>query len=335
MAVRLLAGPFDTTVTDDQPADLVIQAVPRMWIPGSGVMMSTVTGQGGWYVANLGMMTLDGRVCDRGNEPMGYEGWWPAKQRVVQSNWYAGDGKRELMYDQITFAQEYTGPETIPGFVTASYIRLADRRLRYSSSPDGAHSFRALLNDGVTEVQEGPPPPWSGITTSGRVHPGRSETEVFVEASAYRNNVQAAFYDTVKQVWSSPVYYLGVSCYSLVYSTDFGVIVTGHNSVSDPELDGKSNQIRIWSLEVEPTIVTPVERMSGTVKSGQVVTYRVRVTGAHNDPASEELIDWTITGPGTLLDPQTLTDANGYATTRVQYRLGDTGNSVVTATLSC
>jgi len=334
MAVRLLAGPFDTTVMDNQPADLVIQAVPSMWVPGSGVMLSSVTGQGGWYVANLGMMTLDGRVCDRGNEPMGWEGWWPAKQRVVQSNWYAGDGTRELMYDHITFAQEYTGPETIPGLQrNAPYIRLPDRRLRYSAV--GAHSFRALLNDGVTEVPEGPPPPWTGTMTSGRIHPGRSETEVFVTVSVYGNNVQAAFYDTVRREWSSPVYYFGVKCYSMVYATDFGVIVTGHNYVSDPELNGKSNQIRIWSLEVEPTIITPVERVLGTVKSGQVVTYRVRVTGAHNDPAPGELIDWTMVGPGTLLDPQTLTDANGYATTRVQYRLGDTGNSVVTATLSC
>jgi hypothetical protein len=66
-----------------------------------------------------------------------------------------------------------------------------------------------------------------------------------------------------------------------------------------------------------------------------VVTYRVRVTGAHNDVAEGELIEWSLTGVGVILDPQTVVDASGYATTRVRYWLNDVGDSVVKATLSC
>jgi len=60
------------------------------------------------------------------------------------------------------------------------------------------------------------------------------------------------------------------------------------------------------------------------------------VTGAQNDPAEGELVDWTLEGAGTLLDPQSKTDVDGYAITKVQYPVVEIeGSSVITASVTC
>lgn len=96
-----------------------------------------------------------------------------------------------------------------------------------------------------------------------------------------------------------------------------------------------STGIRVWALEVHPTKLSDVEVVAGQVKSGQVVTYRVRATGRQDDPAEGELIEWAVSGAGTLLTAQSRTNATGYATAKVQYGVDETGNSVVEATLAC
>jgi hypothetical protein len=334
VAVRLLAGPIPTRYPG-AAKDLVITVTPIMWIPGSGGMMGQ-SFVSGWDDVPIGIMTLDGVFCDRCNAFLGFAGWWPAKQLVVQQAWEYQSGvlEGELQYDPITFAPERAEPPPVtPSPIRYQpYVKLADRRLMFEPVYLPATSFMAEVN-GVL-IPEGPPNPFSP-NTRGRVHPGRSDTEVFVAESTFGPSVRCIFYDTVTRQWSSPLYTIGMSCYGLVYATDFGVLVSVHTWAEDPTLEGKSSQVRVWSLEIDPTTMTPVEVIEGPARVGQVVAYRVRVTGDHEDPAVDELVEWAIEGIGTLLEPQSRTDAEGYASTQVQYGVYEAGDSTIEASLSC
>jgi len=46
-------------------------------------------------------------------------------------------------------------------------------------------------------------------------------------------------------------------------------------------------------------------------------------------------VNWTLTGAGQLLQHQSETDDEGFATTQVQYQLAETGPSVVDASVTC
>lgn len=336
------------------PATLVVEVTTVTWWPGVGLIAEG--SPGGFYSSYVGIMTLDGRFCDRSNSGLDYAGWWPAKSALVQIVGHSFSSPRvgqfELIYEPIVFTPERSGPyEGDPvnhPLYLKQYVKLADRCIFYEpngtsiSTPEGPryeHSFRVVV-DGVEIDGEGPPHPFTGQGGStGRLHPGRSDTEVFVTAYSIQGDTQAAFYDTATKTWSSPVYRIGMVCYGgLVYCSDFGVMVSTHNWVSNPDELGsrtQSNQLRVWSLEVNPTIMTDVEVAEGEVKSGQVVTYRVQVTGDQDDPAEGELVNWFLTGAGFLLTMQSKTDEDGYATAQVQYGVAETGESKVEATLIC
>ena len=338
MSVRQLAGPFNTTTVGALP-DAVIEINPTMWLPGIGMLaMGPI---GGRYAYSAGIMTLDGLFCDRGNEVLSNPAYWPAERRLVRTpSFYPYDDTSEFTYEPITFARERTGPllPKIEGHALANrrYIKLADRALIFQ--PDYAgwegyiNPFKIVVN-GAIVGSEGPP----GPIGHGDVMPGRTETEIFVSSTGWETPPlsRGRFYNTETQVWASPVFYWSKRFYSLLYATDYDVFVSMENWVSTPELQGKSNQICIWSLEVDPTIVGPVELLQGQIKSGQIVTYRTQVLGDRNDPAEGELLDWTLTGDGTLLTMQSRTDAQGYATAQVQYGVGESGTSVVEASLKC
>jgi hypothetical protein len=123
------------------------------------------------------------------------------------------------------------------------------------------------------------------------------------------------------------VYLISEPADYLLFAPEYGVMVSG-------KVVGDTMTMWVWSLEVHPTILTDPEAMAET-KSGQVVPYRVRVMGDDNDPAVGELVDWQLIGAGMLLDIQSKTDDDGYATTRVQYGLAETGESVVKASVLC
>lgn len=359
MAVRLLAkftcslnAPASGTAHTGVGSEVSVVPQPSVvtWWPGVGLIAEW--GRGGWYDMPMGVMTLDGRYCDRSDELMG-DCYWPARNTIVKyTRFYRGGGVTddvEFFFEPIAFTPQHVGPPQ-PPFTTVlygrSYIKLADRGIFFY--PIGKviidpklgytyeHSFRVVI-DGVEVEPEGPPAPFG--TSGGIARPGRSETEVVVVEDGYSTkDPKAIFYDTVNKVFTSPVYHFGINCYNApVYATDWGVFVTGHNYVSNPDeiTHDQANQIRIWSLEVHPTILLVPEVFKGEVKSGQVVTYRVKVTGDQDDPAEGELINWLVTGAGLLLTAQSKTDADGYATALVQYGLAEVGPSTVGATLTC
>lgn len=356
MSLRLLAM-FNMNVASSgkEETPVIVQATLNTWWPGVGLIAhwSEQVFSGIWYAVPLGVMTLDGRFCDRSEETLIAWGWWPAKNTFVfWDSFFMGDDVQGHWYDDVEFVLEpimFTPDHVSPppyathpsGGATHPldgryHAKLADRSIFYDGQYGSGPSFRVVV-DNVEVAREGPERIFEG---GARLHPGRSETEVFVGGygSTYDHITQGAFYDTVTKQWSSQVFTIGVPARgTLIYVPEYGVLVSDHSYVVDPTLEGKSSQIRIWSLEVEPTILTPPEVVEGEVKSGQVVQYRVRLMGDHDDGAEGELVDWSIAlgSAGSLLEVQSKTDRDGYATTRVQYDIGEVGESVVEASLRC
>ena len=240
-------------------------------------------------------------------------------------------GGAELVYEPMAFCfqnAEPPGANPVTGIpVYTNYVKLADRRIYMS----GGQMYGVA--DGIT-TPEGPDLGW--YTGGDLVHPGRNNQEVFVTGThvgTSQDFKEGRFYDTVAKTYSTP-YYIGMACSRLLFVPEFGVMLSCH--ADDPEV-AYPWVIRVWSLEVQPTIISPVTVANGVPKSGQVVTYQVQVTGAQNEPAEGELVDWSLGSPsvGFLLDVQSKTDAMGVAKTKVQYLVGETGESVVTASVQC
>jgi hypothetical protein len=270
---------------------------------------------------------------------MGQMGYWPARKRMVAM--YGGQlgPWEEYQFEPKATVHQSCGPNDQPSdyvgeegpfyspgynLMVNSYVKLADRRVFFQT-----HRIWAVGADGPA-IPEGPDFGW----VFGALCLGRSEIEVCIAGSQ-----GIRFYNTVTQEVSR-IYQIGINSSTIFYVPEHEVLVSITSTTVDEEYGGESC-LYIWSLETEPTSLSEVEVYDGEVKSGQVVTYRVRALGTPTvifdpeDPAEGELIDWTITGVGTLLQTQTTTDADGWAYVQVQYLVDDVGSSTVTASLIC
>lgn len=308
MAVRQLAGPFNIA---SGAGAVATNANNLLWYPGVG-LHALVTPGG----VNR-IITLDGIYANSSTyiDPYYYpKCWWAGVNKVLISI-----GGMEYFYDPKLFI--VTG-KAQSGVLTElphkNYIRLDDRRLKAATSPY-FNRIQSVI-DGVV-VNEGEVFPFN----IGTIWAGRNASEIFVTADM---TPQFCFYDTQNREISSSIMNLGMTHDGLVYAPEFGVLVSLHTT-------GSLCQIRIWSLEVLPTTLSAPVVSAGEPRSGRVVTYRVRTTGSNSDPCVGELIDWSLSGVGILLDSQSETDEDGYAITKVKYGLTETGQSMVIAELTC
>ena len=349
MAVFMLAQ-FDIRIPE---TEAVPNIAPKIWYEGVGLIANGTapTPPYNALAGGLGVLSLDGVFRDRvaGNTLGGgsYQGasWWPAKKRMVEVWSVAVDDNsnegpntthaeaREMVFDPYVFARQATSPAGVTHEALASkrYVKLPDRSVYYVGGfPPSGFVYGVVDN---VATQEGPT---GGVGFyNGSVMPGRSDTEVFISGQRFVSGFlppEGVFYDTVTRELCSPYYRIGVPAKGLFYAREWGVMV----SVHDPEAGGSIYpQIRIWALEVRPTIVTTPEVVEGEVKSGQIVTFRVRVTGAQNDPAEGELVNWELPvgSAGALHALQSKTDKDGYATVKVQYDVGEVGTCELEATV--
>ena len=234
---------------------------------------------------------------------------------------------QEFMWEPIILLYNQTAPEDQldnSHDIIRRYVKLPDRRI-YATGTE----IRYQAGLGPPTV-ESPRPVWDAIgMLPNDMLPGRGEMDVWVVASG---NQKGCFYNAQSRLIDSQVYTIEFPARFLCYCPEYKVLLSVHqgvNSLTDPHV------VRIWSLEIEPTVLTAPAPYIGTPKSGQVVTYRVRLTGAHNDPAEGELVDWGVIGVGRLLDIQSKTDKDGYAIARVQYLVDETGDSQIIASVKC
>jgi len=337
MAVRLLAGPFHLK---DRDGVFPVNMTLVMYWPGQGLY-----GQGDWPYdggvfgsgSAVQKVTFDGVCCRTAGSTIENTNqkasWWPKRKKLVSFNYLSGPP--EMVWEPKVFMVQAADPpgeglQTVPIYMNVTpYVRLLDRWVYLY----GNRVASMRVGDTVP-TPEGPV--WPFNVFSG-LRPGRTDEEVFARSSDFGafDYTRCLFYDTETQQFSSPLIYLTGVPETVFYAPEWGVIITGHQNETIEGQPGTGPAIRIWSLEVEPQILTDPVVFIGTVRSGQIVTYRVRLTGLHNDPAPDELVDWTIEGVGELLEVQSKTDVEGYAIARVEYHVGETGDSIVSASVKC
>ena len=112
---------------------------------------------------------------------------------------------------------------------------------------------------------------------------------------------------------------------------------TGMGGETTPQLVGYSTKHKLWAVqdylndgsfthrrmtlfadEAVPFALSNPVALSPTAR-GEAVRYRVRLSGADNDPCIGHLVNWTCSAIGTVMIPQSTTDVNGYAETLVSF----------------
>ena len=354
MACWLLHGPTQVTGVGAGNGDVI------GYFPEVGLFWNTYDG--------FGILSFDGVFAPwhwHVGHNLSYVGWWATKKKFVIWGSGSGGGTFEYQMEPRAFYVQKTGPYPIndqmygdgPQFWWASsrYVKLADKRVYFSNGhyrmdntvsppeqvyePGGVH---AVYFEDARDRQEGPP--YSDFLFPGGANafPGRSETEIFLS-----DHVSGVFYDTELKVITSRHYWTDLPGYQprwMQYCPEFDVLVSIH---------GKDGQmfISVWALEPRPTQVgdiTVIAGGTGGIRSGQVITFQTRVTGdipqsylnhwnttTLRDPCPDELVNWALSGSGTLLDMQTKTNKDGYATARVQYAVGEAGSTELEASIQC
>lgn len=292
------------------------------WYPDVGLILGVLDVPTN-HIA-LGVATMDGFWEERSSEGFGGNrrfGWWPDGGRMEMID--LGGPEREI--DPVLLAYRELEKEPFyDGIWAYQWVRLSDRHI-YTTG----FGINAVTKKVITTEFTGLP------LMASWIGPGRGTGEVFLSGAGPIGSyawASACFYNTLKREVSSPVMYLSVSPDRLkvTYAPEFGVMISVHDDTTPDR-----RYLRIWSLEVEPSIVTEAEVIRGEARAGCVPTYRVQVTGAQGEPCPGELVDWTVSGVGRLERSQSKTDDDGYATVKVIYGLDDDGDSIVKASVRC
>lgn len=89
-------------------------------------------------------------------------------------------------------------------------------------------------------------------------------------------------------------------------------------AVEDHDPVSSRRRVSIFADEALPVNLSNPVALSPT-RAGEAVRYRVRLSGADHEPCIGHLVSWTCSAIGTVMIPQSLTDANGYAETLVSF----------------
>jgi hypothetical protein len=343
MGLRLLYGPVELVA--DQ-TDSFVSVVPQLktWWPGVGGIVTGITPVGASFGGSTFFMALDGGASNiMPGRPVSFS-WWPARSRVVRVSQETTGEYFEFVYEPKILARQHTHPNDqslVSSLQVSQYIKLEGRRLvmfgtRIVSVPNGGNFSGGAVGEDF--FYEGPVVPM----ISAQLLPGRSPEEALVSGwwnggGPGQSARCAQFYNMVTQTMVSPVYFVDDvytgSGNRAVFAPEFGVFVTFQEEDLGPSSGVYT--IRVWATEVDPFELVGPTVYRGTVREGQVVTYRVRLLGAQGEPVEGELVNWMVTGVGVLLDTQSETDDEGYATVKVRYAIGEDGDSEVTASVRC
>ena len=295
------------------------------WWPHVGLMAS-LTFEGEAFQI-LHVVALDG-VAHHNYGTAG-DSFWPEKNLMVRLflPTFPGNVGWEFTYEPRVGVRGATADQQdIWPAGLSNYIKMPGRRI----FTGGSNRFYDHRNGSTETAPIGPVLPFFVIQTGV----GRDNYEVMTRSHGADGNGAAIFYNVATDTLSKP-YYVGEPYYykNLYYVPEWQIFLT---VVQNDDPSGAPWLIKLWSMEVRPTIVTEPEVVQGTLRAGQVVTFRVQVTGNKNDPAENELVEWALTGDiGLLLDEQSLTNADGYATARVKIDVGETGTLDIEASVKC
>lgn len=332
MGLYQLAGPFPFKRDNDT---YITGLGDGLWWPHVGLFFPTITValvDGG--ILGPAIVSIDGIACTISGFFFSLgakQNLWPDKNLMVgisggfSAGAYRGTEKTwesKVLIEGYTPDQQEVWPDDL---FFRTWIKQTDRRIIFGGNDVYEHrngdENLTLLASNVL--------PFTPQSTM----PGRHLREVMFPQHGANADPGAVFFDT-DTLEVSKKYYIGEAYYfrHLYYIPEWKVFLTIHQA----EDEEWTFEFKIWSMEVRPTIVTDPEVVEGTLRAGQVVTFRVQVTGDQDDPAEDELVEWELTGDvGLLLDPQSKTDADGYATARVKIDVGETGDLDIEARVQC
>lgn len=332
MALRLLAGPFDMRTLDGELA----YATTLLWVEEfDGILCEAVAAYHplaleGDYGASI--MQLDGSVMFRNNTISG-NGFVYDHGRKQLSAHYSTATHRGVDWWTLraNAASEIIADPSVQIPVGGSIysnpagLLLADRRV-VAVRVAGA-SFTSLYNVNyppnpvatkVLDLPLGEMAPWVGhkFTRSGN-----DDRTAFLIGGGVSTAQDAWEYDFVANQMVGWVRRLGDPTKTLAgYAPKLGVwFATDVVPFTNPA-GNLDHYTRLWVYADEavpvflsnPVALTPP-------RSGEVNSFQIRLTGAEGEPCAGHRINWSASARGTVLDLQTVTDADGYAQTRVSF----------------
>lgn len=318
MALKLLAGPFPLRTLEGNYCRFFQRP---MWFDQLQAFAAPmyVNGGGGGDTILAGMLTqLDGTVLNRndfaGNHSV-YSHDIGLSGISVSSSYSSGYHKRGV--DWLTLSSDEASIVTPLQLVWGDTLLLGDRALIIHTGSDiywrpyGTATYTLETTLPAFDAASGGNYAWTPGPTANR--------------TAFIAGANKAFlYDHVaKQVvgWERRLDWN--SRYPMIYSPQLGVWFA-FDQVSSPETH---DRVWIYADAPEPSSLSN-PAASGTTAQGKVITFTTRLTGALGEPCEGYLVDWSVTtGPGVLLDAQSTTDADGYASARVGLPLGTAGQT--------
>lgn len=305
MALRKLAGPFYITNADE--GALAGAVTSFFWVENVGLVLM-LSDHYGMYLCSI-----DGVAVNYNDYNAGYTVGYNLDTRQLLECPAGGPQKK---FDRRSLMPLST-TQPLPGLWLAYFRYLEWRDRKFGSIWNFPSStVQEILPNGSTEVFVASP------FTFTTLKAGRRSNEAF--AFANDGTTRFCFLDMETKEFTTPKH-TGVPG-DAHYLPEYGIILV----VNEAE-----GYLTVLSLEAHPTAISAPQLIAGENKAGFLATYRVRVTDDDGDPCQDEVLTWSLSGKGRLLNTTSTTDDEGYATVRVRYGLADDGDAIVTASLVC
>lgn len=296
MALELLSGPY--TCESASVSALEINAGSGIWVDGVGIVVSGAQASG----AGIFVIQPDGTTYRRGGGSNIIFMHDLEHPELVYARAYSGESATTLRSKHTFSPVENASYAFYPYYGQA--IRTPDGWLSVSVDHVVQTPLSASGFSDWTFVKYYPIPSYGNLGIS--LYRPELGQIAFAAQQVGTLHAIAAIWDTNTNDWTGEVRYFGVAARLVLYARELGVwLVVQH---------GTPTTIRVFAdSPVAAALSNPTALTS--VASGKINRFRVRATGSKGEPVPEETVTWTASA-GTLLDSQSVTDADGYATAR-------------------
>lgn len=290
MALELVAGPFPLqTLAEVAVTDLEIAFKKASYDDAIGVFAYSAV------MAGLCVIQLDGTVCLRSkqNRANGIALDLQEQNGFLIHDSLFENGIRKLHTGSMTGDITAIFEDEATNFVESVHVRCADRYLKFGS---GTIQYKPLDLTGS----------WTTECTISRTSGFSSHQNV---SRTKKKDILAFVYDTGEVIFYNHVLkqqlpehsYIGVNA-AAWYSPKYDIYVALQSD----------DTVVIYANEVAPATLSDAEAIT-PITRGQVSKVKVQLLGSNSEPCVGELVNWSVSGAGTLLASQSKTDADGYA----------------------
>lgn len=296
MALELLAGPF--TIRNQftgTPLDSPLTPYgtrAAIWMEGIGLLIPT--GDEGLFIAQLDgaaypvAASIKAVAFGLARKAHGNGGY------AMNRPFYTPAGDWSI--DPVIWG--YGTKESAHAISYSNYVRLDDRYLRPGSNAQLDAAVRgATLGAWLPEASH------AGKGTICSFSWANDAREIWIGT----RDGWITRYDIEAKAYQGTPLQISTSCHGLWYSARHNIFVSLSEGAS-------SLDVRLWANQPQPAILSAPSTNAALV-SGRRITVSATLTGSNGEPCPEEVVAWTLSGPGSLLLAATATDAAGTART--------------------